>query len=194
MLQNIKGVIFDLDGTLVSSSLDFSSIRKEIGCPANNDILSFVDEITCADDRNEANRVIETTELDDAVSADWLDGANDLLQYLSEKQIKLAIVTRNSHEPCNIKLGEYRTMFDIVYTRDDFPPKPAPDALLNIASHWAHGVDELIYVGDFIYDVLAAENAGMKSCLVSEKVYENIEPDIHIRTLPELKDLFAEIW
>ena len=89
MLQNIKGVIFDLDGTLVSSSLDFSSIRKEIGCPANKDILSFVDEITCPDDRNEANRVIETTELDDAVSADWLDGANDLLQYLSEKQIAI---------------------------------------------------------------------------------------------------------
>lgn len=32
-MQHIKGIIFDLDGTLVSSSLDFNAIRRDIGCP-----------------------------------------------------------------------------------------------------------------------------------------------------------------
>ena len=32
--NNIRGVIFDLDGTLVSSELDFSLIKAQVGCPA----------------------------------------------------------------------------------------------------------------------------------------------------------------
>lgn len=30
-LQDIKGVIFDLDGTLVESELDFGAMRKHLG-------------------------------------------------------------------------------------------------------------------------------------------------------------------
>lgn len=40
-IEAIKGVIFDLDGTLVSSELNFSLIKAQVGCPADQDLLSI---------------------------------------------------------------------------------------------------------------------------------------------------------
>ncbi|MEC7509296.1 MAG: HAD family hydrolase, partial [Pseudomonadota bacterium] len=47
-LTGIRGVIFDLDGTLVESSLNFTQMRADVGCPQNEDILTFVNALSCA--------------------------------------------------------------------------------------------------------------------------------------------------
>ena len=57
-LTGIKGVIFDLDGTLVESSLNFTRMRADIGCPQDEDILTFVDALSC--DETKANAVSYT--------------------------------------------------------------------------------------------------------------------------------------
>ena len=44
-INEIKGVIFDLDNTLVSSSLDFKTLKQSIGCCSDEDILEFVNKI-----------------------------------------------------------------------------------------------------------------------------------------------------
>jgi beta-phosphoglucomutase-like phosphatase (HAD superfamily) len=35
-------VIFDMDGTLVDSPLDFDAMRREIGCPPNRGLLEHI--------------------------------------------------------------------------------------------------------------------------------------------------------
>lgn len=40
-----NGIIFDLDGTLVDSRLDFAAIRKALRCPEDVGVLEFIDTL-----------------------------------------------------------------------------------------------------------------------------------------------------
>ena len=39
------GIIFDMDGTLVDSRLDFTLIRDELDCPEGIGVLEFIDTL-----------------------------------------------------------------------------------------------------------------------------------------------------
>jgi phosphoglycolate phosphatase-like HAD superfamily hydrolase len=41
----IRGVVFDLDGTLVSQELDFEAIRREIGLPTGTPLLEALRQL-----------------------------------------------------------------------------------------------------------------------------------------------------
>jgi phosphoglycolate phosphatase-like HAD superfamily hydrolase len=45
--------------------------------------------------------------------------------------------------------------------REDAAPKPDPEALLALASDWRIPPEHCAYVGDFRYDIEAAQRAGM---------------------------------
>lgn len=165
-LNTVNGVIFDLDGTLVSSSLDFSLMRKQIGCPHHIDILSFLSDISNTTVKRHAKKVIEAHEMADARTAQWLPGAHELLSKLKCWQIPIAIVTRNSINAAKYKLGDTAHDIDMIICRDAHPAKPAPDGLLAVAQHWNKHVNNLIYVGDYKYDLQAANAANMRGCLV----------------------------
>ena len=54
---------------------------------------------------------------------------------------------------------------DFVTSRDGFPSKPAPDALLHLTGKHGLALPECIMMGDRDIDLEAARNAGMASCL-----------------------------
>ena len=68
-VEAIFGVIFDLDGTLVSSELDFSLIKAQIGCPCEQDLLGFIAQLPSAYMREEAMNIVHQHELLDAQHA-----------------------------------------------------------------------------------------------------------------------------
>jgi HAD superfamily hydrolase (TIGR01509 family) len=160
----IGAVIFDLDGTLVSSSLNFAAIREELGCGENEDILEFITSLK-GSMRANAEAIVLRHEMADARSVSLLPGVRELLLELTKKKIKTAIVTRNSRDATYQKLEQVQLSFDRVLTRECAPAKPNPSALLQLCSEWRLKTDEAIYVGDYLYDLLAAENASMHSCL-----------------------------
>ncbi|GAB5381115.1 MAG: HAD-IA family hydrolase [Aliiglaciecola sp.] len=160
----IKGVIFDLDGTLMHSSLDFTFLRNQTGCPENRDILDYVSGLSPRH-KDHAKQIIIDHELEDARSSSWIDGAKEFVEVLATKGIPMAIVTRNCRQAAQLKLACEQSLIDILLTREDAPPKPDPTALLHIAKVWELDVKELIYVGDYLYDVQAANKAGMRSFL-----------------------------
>ena len=164
MCDEIRAVIFDLDGTLVSSSLNFGAIREELGCQANQDILQFIASLT-GSRRAHAEAIVFRHEMQDAESVSLLPGVRELLTELSRKNIKTAIVTRNSHQATYKKLEQVGLSFDRILTRECAAAKPNPEALLLLCREWRLSSHEAIYVGDFLYDLLAAENAHMHSCL-----------------------------
>ncbi len=164
-LNAIKGVIFDLDGTLVSSNLNFSQIRKDIGCPQHIDILSFIDSLP-EEERVEAEAIVIQHELNDAVDAKLLKNGTQMLEQVNKASLPMAIVTRNCSKATNMKMTNNHIDISLVITRDDAPPKPDPSALLDIAAHWGIPVEHILYVGDYIYDQQAAERAGMQWVLV----------------------------
>ena len=86
-INDARGVIFDLDGTLVSSNLDFIKIRQQIACPKDMDLLSFIEAIPIESKRNQALAVVLQHELDDAQHASWLSGAQNSVESLVQQQI-----------------------------------------------------------------------------------------------------------
>ena len=125
-LGDHQGVIFDLDGTLVDSKLDFSVLCQQLGWPAGTPILEHLATIT---DRNEYQRavtIIEQFELEGAARASWMPGAADLLQQLQRQKIPTAILTRNIKSATELCINNLNICVDLVLTREDCAPKPDP--------------------------------------------------------------------
>ena len=130
--EAVKGVIFDLDNTLVSSSLNFKAIKNELNCPANKDLLTFVDSLDLVE-KEKANQCIINHELADAQSCHLLDGVNELLSLLVDRKIPTAIVTRNCRNAATKKMAKTNILIELLITREDHKAKPSPEGLLKIA-------------------------------------------------------------
>lgn len=191
----IKGVIFDLDGTLMHANLDFSYLRNVTGCPPDQDILRYINSLA---PKNQviANKMIVEHEIKDAMSAEWIDGAIDFVELLAREGTPMAIVTRNCRRAAELKLSSKKAMINIVITREDAPPKPDPSALLDIARNWQMSVTDLIYIGDYLYDVQAAKNAGMRSFLYvpEEKPDYAHQADVVFKHYDEMKVHFPHLF
>ena len=188
-IGTIRGVIFDLDNTLVSSSIDFQNLKQSLGCDKNKDILEFVNEIKSPKEKDYALGLILESEFNDAKSSSIIDGAYDLINYLNAKKLPISIVTRNSAQSSHYKIQKHKVDIKSVISRELFPPKPDPAALNHIAKQWQLPAESIMYVGDYLYDIQAAKNANMHACLIThgiDKSYAD-QADIVVNTLSELK-------
>lgn len=167
LINQLDGIIFDLDGTLVDASLDFALMREQVGCPEGVDMLKFIDTKPDPDERRRCHALVIEHEMRDAKQSQWLPGAKSLVTKLHNLSRPQAIVTRNCHQASQIKICNNDIPIQTVLSRENYPPKPAPDALLAIAEQWCIDPGRLMYVGDFLYDVQAGNNAGMLSCLIT---------------------------
>lgn len=195
LTHKLSGVIFDLDNTLVSSNLNFNAIRVDIGCPNDIDLLQFVDNLPQKEKLN-ANKLLVEYEIADALEAIKLDGTDELLNQLSALDIPCAIVTRNCKQAALLKIQQNNIDILTVLTREDHKAKPAPDALLHIASDWKIPPEHLLYVGDYLYDIQAAQNANTMSCLVTygEIIsYANLAT-IKVNNLTELSETIKQLF
>lgn len=149
----------------MKTSLDFAAIKRAIGCPAKEDILTFIDNLSCSKQQGEASRIVLEHELHDAQTSVWLPGAEAFVEVARQHALPLAIVTRNCRQATQLKLSKNNIAIDIVITREDAPAKPDPTALLSIADSWQIATNQIAYLGDYIYDIQAAHNADMQAWL-----------------------------
>jgi HAD superfamily hydrolase (TIGR01509 family) len=161
----VRALIFDLDGTLVDSRLDFRAMRMEIGAPDGVGILEYISGLASEADRQAATAVVHRHELLGARSATWMPGAQSTLKRLHQRRVPLAIVTRNSREAATLTMRRLAMPPIPLVAREDAPPKPDPSALLSLASQWRMPPGECAFVGDFDYDIEAARRAGMHPVL-----------------------------
>ena len=170
--KNVKGVIFDLDDTLVKTQLDFIGLKQEINCPTENDILTFIEGLS-GEQANNAHKIVLAHEINDAHTSKWMPGAKQFVELALQQAFPLAIVTRNCEEATRIKLVNNKIPIDLVLTREDAPPKPDPTALLQIAEQWNVRHEAIAYIGDYKYDIQAAHNANMQAWLFQPNKYFN---------------------
>ncbi len=190
-VEAIQGVIFDLDGTVVSFELDFSLIEAQIGCPCEQDLLDYIAQLPSPYMREEAMNIVHQHELQDAQFATILPGVTEAVNALKVKNIPMAIVTRNFDKAAAIKLQNNPLPIETVLTRSDAPAKPDPSALNAIATLWNINASNLLYVGDFLYDIQAAHNANMRACLYAPNavpIYAD-QADYVLREFTELVTL-----
>nr|WP_136251366.1 HAD-IA family hydrolase [Ningiella ruwaisensis] len=163
--SQVKGIIFDLDDTLVHANLDFKAIKAELACPEQDDILLHINDLSCQNEKRWANEVVLRHELEDAQTSRLINGANEFIQQAIQHELPLAIVTRNCLDATRIKLRNNLIPIDLVLTREDALPKPHPQALLKIAYQWQVPTQDIAYIGDYKYDIQAAHNADMQAWL-----------------------------
>jgi HAD superfamily hydrolase (TIGR01509 family) len=158
-------VIFDMDGTLTEDLLDFAAIRAEIGLPVAGPILEAIARLS-PEEQKRAHAILERHEHDAAEASVLHDGAVELLGHLRERGLKTALLTRNSEACVQIILRRHGLVLDHVATRADLPYKPHPDSILNIVRRFGVDPRQTLMVGDYLYDLQAANAAAVDSVLL----------------------------
>ncbi len=161
----LRGVIFDLDGTLVDSRLDFEAIRRDMGLPSGVPILEAVEQTESVAERERLQAILHRHELTGAEQATLFEGVSEFLLWLKKNGLPRAVLTRNSRASTEIVLARLGLQFDMVLTREDAPPKPDPAGLLLISQAWNIPPAELLFCGDYLFDLEAGSRAGMLTAL-----------------------------
>ncbi|MEE4110062.1 MAG: HAD family hydrolase [Halieaceae bacterium] len=187
--RSLQAIIFDLDGTLVDSRLDFAAMRRELSAPEGLGLLEYIDSLADEMARREAMAVVHRHELAGAEAATWMPGAEEVLLRLCDAGVPAAIVTRNSRRAARRTMERLAMPSVPLKAREDAAPKPDPEALLAIAEAWRMPPARCAYVGDFRYDIEAAQRAGMLPVLY---VGEGLLPDGHTGEVDVLRH-FREI-
>lgn len=157
-----RALLFDLDGTLTRPRLDFARMRAEIGVPPGESILAHLDALSPAE-RAAAREILDRHEMESAELAEPNVGFDALMEWLDPQRhfFRVGIVTRNSRHAAHIALARLRFGADVVVTREDTAPKPAPDAVRLALEHLGVGPAEAVMIGDFRYDIEAGKAAGV---------------------------------
>ncbi|RPA74942.1 HAD-like protein, partial [Ascobolus immersus RN42] len=202
----LRGVIFDMDGTLIHpQKWMFTRMRELLKITKKVDILTHISSLPPGV-REENERLIQSVEEEAMKEMKPSAGMWELLEFLlgEEGPIPLGIVTRNFEKPLSYYLTEVITaklphnahtpIFDPVVDRSFTPPKPDGAPLVHVLKQW--GLEEeregVLMVGDSRDDMLAARRAGVWAVLVSddEDVVKELREeglvDVFIPTLGEL--------
>jgi len=164
-MPQVRGIIFDMDGTLVDSRLDFDAMRLEMGLPVGVPILEALADVPEGPAREQMLKTMWMHEQRGADAAVLFDGVTEFLSHIDERGISTAVLTRNSRKSTDRTLQRLNLSFSQVVTREDAPPKPDPTGVRMIAERWGLPAHQIIVIGDYVYDLRAGRNAGMRSVL-----------------------------
>lgn len=181
----IKGIIFDLDGTLIDTIEDIgnsvNSVLEDYGYPTYTMLeykqmvgYGFMQLIKNAmpsglkDDQYE-EALAKFTYYYDKFYMDTTHpyaGIEDLLSELKAKDIKIAVNSNKRDDYTKSLINHCFATYDfvdVVGSRANIPNKPDPTTALEIASKMGFAKDEIMYVGDSETDIKTGLNAGLKT-------------------------------
>jgi len=188
-----KGIIFDLDGVIVKSSLDFGLITREIfGSGSKRPVLERIEELSHAAERKEAFRILEKHEKRAAVRTQLNPGIDELLELVKRRGMKTAIVTRNTQDSVRIILENFHLHIDCMVTRETAPPKPSKEPVLRACECMEVSPHEIVFLGDYEFDMLAGKRAGVVTILLrSSKQSTSENADLEIDSIAELVEMLS---
>ena len=193
--ERIAAVVFDFDGTLTKpDALDFPLIKKRLGCPADTPILEFIEGLPSTQAREAAQAMLDRFELEAAHNSKPNYGAEDLIAFLKARQVPIALLSRNSRQAIHVALNQFSRLcaddFALIVSRDDpAAPKPSPEGVFSIAHQLNVPPDQIMVVGDFIFDIQAGHQAGAFTVFLqngTDTAAENPKSDFTIDNLLDL--------
>jgi phosphoglycolate phosphatase len=186
--NGLKAIIFDMDGTLIRTTIDFRRMNQGIaetllqhGLP--RDILDPSGKVNESIVRaysffkmhsqggwaealeKDLNRVSLEVEMARVEESREVPGTADTLDYLRSKGMLTAVLTRGSRAYTEraLRAAGLDGRFEFVMCRDDHPlteAKPNPLALRRVYDALQLGGQECLFVGDHDTDLLCARGAG----------------------------------
>ena len=187
--RRLRGVLFDLDGTLMGSK--FPSIEakaailrrlEELGIETSGitpemigmmEILTEVrakvrlsGTLSLAEVEAELGGVLDKFDIASLSNSELREGARLVLDSLAARGFKLGIVTSSGRKGTNLVLERFglTRYFSAVITRNDtHSPKPSGEGILRAVRILGCNRSDVAYVGDSWVDILAARDAGVKA-------------------------------
>lgn len=205
----VKGIILDLDGTLVDSKEAYKEAAKTAFSALGKNAFDIhavaeipkrfeqgipLDGLIPANDVDKFTAVyLRTYYQATIVKTKPLPNVADTLRKLSEKA-KLALSTRRNVPKKEVieqleKFG-LALYFQVVMTAADrVNPKPSPDTLIECCRKLGVGAIDCIVVGDSVVDVRAGKRAGARTVAVLSGIFSRKELEM------ERPDLILEgVW
>jgi HAD superfamily hydrolase (TIGR01509 family) len=187
IFEPIGAILFDMDGVVVQQRLDFLAIKQEIFGDTRGFVLERMAELASAE-RARADAILERHETAAAAEAEPMDGILPFLQWMDARGLKRGLVTRNSRKSVDLVLSRLGLRFDAVVTREDAPPKPAPDPVWLGCRRMGLTPAEVLFVGDFEFDMLAGRRAGVRTVLLRGPALKvSQHADLTVDSLAELR-------
>jgi phosphoglycolate phosphatase len=207
--QNVQAILFDLDGTLIHSRIDFDRMRAMVADMAEScgiqrehfkskDVLGMLEE-ACASVqdpdslRAKVNSELIAIELEATDNAVEAEEASSVMEWLRESGIKVGIVTRNSPQAVGRMLMQIPLPHEVLLTRVDTPRvKPDPLHLHLALERLQVRPAEGVMVGDHLMDIQGGKAAGMRTLGIltpdrPRDFFDAVEPDGVIQHLNELR-------
>lgn len=183
-----KGIIFDLDGTLVDTLDDLTDAmnhalktlgfamhsrdlcRKMIG----NGLKMFAQRAIGTDDPNQIGKLLDVMTV--FYREHCLDktrpymNLKEVVLRIFERGIRLAVLTNKNHAPAETITNHFfglGTFDPIVGYREGLKVKPDPQTTLDIIAGWRLQKDQVLFVGDSEVDIQTAAAAGIEAIGVS---------------------------
>jgi len=210
----VVAAIFDIDGTLVSFKFDAEGVRTALleemraggvdtsGLNLSTPTQTILDAAKArigqgreyADFRRKAFDILDDFELRNIASTRPFPRVREVLVGLKEKGVRLAVVTNSGQKAAarSLAISGLHGLFEFVLTRNDTETmKPRSEGLLQAVSMLSLPKDDVYYVGDTPFDVMAAKGAGVKSVSVATGSYAPDRlaaagPDFIISSISEL--------
>lgn len=215
----LRLVVFDLDGTLVTAEIDFRAMRQAI----RNLLIeqSFPPEVLPMNSTQDLLRSafayagkqgltpIQISQLRDkvyatAVELEWkgakkaqlVAGANDILQTLQKRGIRIAVLTNDNREVADYLLEKFELVkfVDLLVSRDEAPHmKPSTEGLELILNHFKVKPAQTIFIGDSTIDVMTAQKLGIQCIARLSKVRteEELRKEGAIAVFPTLTSIIS---
>jgi HAD superfamily hydrolase (TIGR01509 family) len=162
--MRLRAAIFDLDGTIVETSYDWPRIKADLGT-GSVPILSYLEGLSEPEKSRKWN-VLRRYEDEATRGAVLKEGIPDFLEFLTEKKIKKALVTNNSRKNVKTILQRFRLRFDLVLSRECGLWKPSGAPFIKVVEELGLNPSECFVVGDSLYDVRAARDAGIERIFI----------------------------
>jgi len=216
-----SAVLFDMDGTLVDTDIDFTAMKrdtmlfaKRYGMPEEEteplDILAIVDMLTesmrvslgnveSEKVRAEAFSMLEKHEVEPCRNARPVAFASTVLERLRLKGVRVGIVTRNCRRAVDLAMEVTGIGAEVVLTRDDVrATKPHPEHLIAAMERLGAQPAQGVMVGDHWMDVQGGKAAGMRTIGIlrenrPDDFYSAVVPDMIICQIGELLPLIERL-
>ena len=183
---SIRGIIFDMDGTLISTEAVIVHCVNEtskkylkralpagdafwtLGPPARNIIKGFAESLPTKPVREAIDDYLFCYRNNLLDKATLFPGIPRLLQKLRASGKRLAIVTAEEKALMEFNLVTLglKDYFDILVSRDDvLKPKPHPEGIRLALRTMRTNPEESMIIGDAATDMLAGKDAGLLTVL-----------------------------
>ncbi len=182
-MSSIQLIVFDLDGTLIQSNINYMGIRDEVremlkdlvppdefqiirNTPTT--ILNLVELVKEKDTLGglyeKAWQIVEKAERIGYENAKIDDDVHSTLNKLQSENFDIAIFTNNSRKLTDYGMQKFLLdqYTDVVITRDDVEEaKPNPEGLIKIMKYFNKSAEQTIFIGDSWLDAETAKIAGV---------------------------------